>query len=270
MPLHSPPTVLITGATDGLGRALAVDLARRGAIILVHGRSPERIADTLTEIRLAGGEARSYQADFSALSEVRRLADEVLAKEPRLDVLINNAGIGATVPGGGLRQESQDGYELRFAVNYLSTYLLSVSLRPLLERSAPARIVNVSSAGQVPIDFDDVMLNRRYDGMRAYRQSKLAQIMFTFDYAEQLRGSGITVNALHPATFMPTKIVATPFSSIADGVRAVGRMALGSAMEGVTGRYFDQLKPALALPDAYDRGNQIRLRDLSASLVEAA
>ena len=267
MPLHQPPTVLITGATDGLGRGLAVALARSGATVLVHGRSAERIATTVREVRAAGsGEARGYRADFSSLAGVHALADQVCATEPRLDVLINNAGIGADVPGGPARLESADGYELRFAVNYLSTYLLSHRMLDLLRRSAPARVVNVSSAGQAPIDFADVMLTRRYDGRQAYCQSKLAQIMFTFDLTAELWGSEVTVNALHPATYMPTKIVADPISSVADGVAAVSRLALDAELDGVTGRYFDQLREARAHPAAYDEGDRARLRLLSAQL----
>ena len=139
--------VLVTGATDGLGRAVAASLARSGATVLLHGRSEERLAATLAEVP----GARAYRADLASLAEVRRLAAEVLEREPRLDVLVSNAGIGATVPGGGARMESADGHELRFAVNYLAGYVLSRELVPLLARSAPARIVHVASAGQAPV-----------------------------------------------------------------------------------------------------------------------
>ena len=183
--------VLITGATDGLGRGLARAVAGAGGIVLVHGRSQVRIDETLAE--LPG--ARGYRADLSSLEEVRRVAGEVRDAEPRLDVLVNNAGIGT-----GERELSQDGYELRFAVNYLAGFLLTRELLPALEASTPARIVNVASAGQMPIDFDDVMLERDYSGVRAYCQSKLAQIMFTIDLAERLDGKELTVTALHPAT----------------------------------------------------------------------
>jgi NAD(P)-dependent dehydrogenase (short-subunit alcohol dehydrogenase family) len=176
--------ILLTGATDGMGRALAADLGRQGATVLVHGRDKSRIAATVAEAAGGADRVRSYQADLSSLAAVRALADEVIEAEPRLDVLVNNAGIGTIEPGGGSRQESADGIELRFAVNYLAGYALSRSLLPLLTRSAPARIVNVASVGQQAIDFDDVMLTGEYDGMRAYRQSKLAQIMNTFDLAE--------------------------------------------------------------------------------------
>src|ERR671930_405403 len=222
--------VLVTGATDGLGRALAA--------------------------------ARAYRADLSSLAEVDRLADEVLAAEPRIDALVNNAGIGSDVPGGGERQERADGVELRFAVNYLAGYRLT---RPLLDRlreSAPSRIVNVSSAGQTAIDFDDVMLERGYSGVRAYCQSKLAQVMFTFDLAEELDGSSVTATCLHPSTYMPTKIVASPISSIADGVEATLRLMTAPPDE-VGGRYFNVLREARADPQAYDADARRRLRELS-------
>jgi len=254
--------VLITGATDGLGRALAHAADAAGATVLVHGRSEERIADTLSEL---SDRARAYRADLASLDEVRRLAGEIAGAEPRLDVLVNNAGIGTNVPGGPQRQESLDGHELRFAVNYLAGYALTRRLLDLLRRSAPARIVNVSSAGQAPIDFDDVMLERHYDGVQAYCQSKLAQILFTFDLAEELAGSGVVATCLHPATYMPTKIVPSPISSIQDGVDATWRLMTGPADE-VDGRYFNGLREARADAQAYDADARRRLRELSEKL----
>jgi len=141
------------------------------------------------------------------LAQVRALAERLAREQERLDVLLNNAGIGTTLPGGGKRQESEDGYELRFAVNYLAPFLLTRLLVPMLRQSAPARIVNVSSAGQAPINFRDVMLTRRYDGVQAYCQSKLALVIMRFDLAEELAGTGVTANCLHPVTYMPTKMV---------------------------------------------------------------
>jgi NAD(P)-dependent dehydrogenase (short-subunit alcohol dehydrogenase family) len=261
--------VLLTGATDGLGRALAAELARDGATVLVHGRDPERIADTVREVTEAAGagRVRSYQADLASIAGVRALAEQVIASEPRLDVLVNNAGVGATVPGDGARQESADGYELRFAVNYLAGYALTRLLLPLLRRSAPSRIVNVASVGQQAIDFDDVMLTRDYDGMRAYRQSKLAQILFTFDLAAELDPAEVTVNALHPATFMPTKIVTgVRLSTIAQGVEAVQRLVAAPVGETGTGRYFDRLDESRANDQAYDADARRRLRELSDKL----
>ncbi len=267
--------ILVTGATDGLGRALAVDLARRGATVLIHGRDPGRIAETVDQVRTEPdtdqvrtgpdtGRVRSYQADFADLAQVRALAEQVLDREPRLDVLVNNAGIGMDVPGGGVRQESADGYELRFAVNYLAGFALTRLLLPLLRKSAPARIVNVSSLGQQAIDFDDVMLTSSYSGVRAYCQSKLAQILFTIDLAEQLDAAGVTVNSLHPATFMPTKIVPSPISTIAEGVEATMRLITGA--DTGTGRFYNGLREARADPQAYDADARRRLRELSEKL----
>ena len=276
MALLDGKVVLVTGATDGMGRALAASLARSGATVLVHGRDPDRIADTVREVTEAAGAAgaadaadrvRGYQADLAGLAAVRALAAQVIAAEPRLDVLVNNAGIGTTVPGGGVRQESADGYELRFAVNYLAGYALTRLLLPLLRKSAPSRIVNVSSLGQQAIDFGDVMLTEGYDGMRAYRQSKLAQILFTVDLAAELDLAGVTVNALHPATFMPTKIVAgAPISTIAQGVEATMRLITAPVAETGSGRYFNGLDEARANDQAYDPEARRELRELSEKL----
>jgi NAD(P)-dependent dehydrogenase (short-subunit alcohol dehydrogenase family) len=264
-------TILVTGATDGLGRALARELASLGATVLLHGRDQKRLEEARREIGQAtgGDRLRAYRADLSSLDEVRRLAREVTGEQERLDVLVNNAGIA----GEGPRELSADGYELRFAVNYLAPFLLTHLLLPLLRRSAPARVVNVSSVGQVPIDFDDVMLERRYDGLRAYRQSKLAQVLFTFELAERLRADGergVTVNALHPATLMDTKMAIGTFgyamSTVQDGVEATLRLAVAPELEGVSGRYFDRLREARADPQAYDPAARRRLWDLSATL----
>lgn len=266
--------VLVTGATDGLGRALAAELVQSGAAaVLVHGRDPRRIADTVGELTARGGapagtasQVRSYQADLSSLAGVRELAEAVIAAEPRLDVLVNNAGIGHVLPGDGARQESADGYELRFAVNYLAGYALTRLLLPLLTASAPARVVNVASLGQQAIDFDNVMLTSDYDGFRAYRQSKLAQILFTFDLSGEIAGTGVTVSALHPATFMPTKIVpGEPVSTIEQGVAATLRQVADPA-ERVSGRFFNGPDEARANDQAYDPDARRRLRELSREL----
>ena len=200
-------TVLITGSTDGVGRLVARRLADQGARVLVHGRDRLRGQRLVDDIEAAGhGSAAFLAADFSSLAEVRRLAGAVGQECERLDILINNAGIGS---GGstGDRQVSQDGYELRFAVNYLAGILITRMLLPLIVLSKAARIVNVSSLGQHPIDFDDVMLTRGYSGSRAYAQSKLAQIMFTFDLARELDPAAVMANCLHPATYMATTMV---------------------------------------------------------------
>jgi NAD(P)-dependent dehydrogenase (short-subunit alcohol dehydrogenase family) len=268
----SESTVLVTGATDGLGKALATELARTGAIVLLHGRDEQRGRETLAEIRAATGNDRLrwYRADLGSLAEVRNLAERVTAEQTRLDVLVNNAGIGTTLPGGGRRLESVDGHELRFAVNYLAPFLLTRLLEPLLTASAPARIVNVSSAGQAPIDFDDAMLERGYDGVRAYCQSKLALVMLTFDLASRLADAGVTANCLHPGTYMPTKMVlaagVTPIDTLEAGVEATMRLVADPDLAGVTGRYFNRLREARAHVQAYDPEARRRLRELSERL----
>jgi NAD(P)-dependent dehydrogenase (short-subunit alcohol dehydrogenase family) len=233
----------------------------------VHGRDAERAEAVAAELRSDGATAaRVYVADLASLAEVRRFAAAVAANEPRLDVLVNNAGIGSTVPTRD-RAESPDGIELRFAVNYLSHYLLTRELLPLLKASAPARIVNVASAGQTAIDFEDPMLMRGYSGARAYCQSKLAQILFTIDLASELADTAVTVNALHPATFMPTKIVANPISTIDEGVQATMHLIADPSVAGVTGKYFNGAHEATAEPQAYDSEARATLRALSDQLV---
>ena len=265
----SEQTILITGATDGLGRALATEIAAQGATLLLHGRDEARGRQTLEEIRTLTGNGRLHwlRADLASLREVRALADQVIGAADRIDALVNNAGIGTTSAGDGRRMVSQDGYELRFAVNYLAGYLLTRLLLATLERSQPARIVNVSSAGQAPIDFDDVMLERHYDGVQAYCQSKLAQIMFTFDLAEEPREAAISATCLHPATYMPTKMVleggVSPISSLQEGVDATLRLVLDAELEGVTGVYFNGLAVAEPHPQARDADARRRLRELS-------
>jgi NAD(P)-dependent dehydrogenase (short-subunit alcohol dehydrogenase family) len=268
-------TVLVTGATDGLGRSLATELAGRGATVLVHGRDPERGERTLDTIRRASGNARVdlQLADFAELRQVQALAEEVERAHPELHVLINNAGIGSGLPAGRERQESRDGYELRFAVNYLAGFLLTQRLLPLLERSAPARVVNVASIGQHPIDFDDPMLTRGYSGSRAYGQSKLAQIMHAMELAARVPAERVSANSLHPATYMPTKMVLEEIGSSVDtletGTSATLRLAIADELEGVSGKFFDRDREAAAHPQAYDADARRRLREMSESLVNA-
>jgi NAD(P)-dependent dehydrogenase (short-subunit alcohol dehydrogenase family) len=238
-------TVLVTGATDGLGLALARELVQAGNDVIVHGRDPDRGAAAMRET----GARELVLADFARLADVRALATQL----ERIDLLVNNAGVGIA----GSRQESEDGLELCFQVNYLAGYLLARELQP-------PHVVNVSSAGQAPLDFDDPMILNGYSGDRAYCQSKLAQIMHVIDLAD----AGAIANALHPATYMPTKMVRgaglTPISSLEEGVQAT--LALCSRTD-VSGRYFNGLTEARAAAQAYDAGARAQLRALSESLL---
>lgn len=259
--------ILITGATDGLGRAVASVLAGQGATLLLHGRSKKRGKRTLDEIRAQTGNDKLtyYCADFESLSEVRDLAEAIRAEQDRLDVLLNNAALGIDPS----RRVTADGHEATFQVDYLAPYMLSYLLETLLIASAPSRIVNVASAGQAPINFDDIMFERGYDGMQAYCQAKLADVMLTIDRAAELSEAGVTVNCLHPAFNMPTKIVThmfSPQSELADGVRSTVRLVREPALETVTGRYFDMTREARALPQAYDARARARLRAVAEQL----
>ena len=258
-------TALVTGATDGVGRVVATALAGQGWRVLAHGRDATR-GSSLVNAK-ADGEALFLRADLGSLDEVRRLAEQVRASTDRLHLLINNAGVGTAGRG---RETSADGHELRFAVNYLAHFLLTYELLPLLKASAPSRIVNVSSAGQQAIDFSDVMLERRYSGVTAYCQSKLAQIMFTIDLARELEGSGVIVNALHPSTYMNTTMVkragVSPMSRVEDGAAAILKLAVSAELEGRSGLYFNVQREARADAQAYDAEARRRLRSLSREL----
>jgi len=260
---------LVTGSTDGVGRMVAQRLAENGAHVFVHGRDKARGENLVAQIGARGGKAEFLAADLSSLAEVRRLAESIRSRTDRLHLLINNAGVGSN-SGGPARRTSADGYELRFAVNYLAGFLLTPLLLPLMKESAPARIVNVASAGQQAIDFDDVMLERGYSGVRAYCQSKLAQILFTIDLATGLEGSGVTVNSLHPASYMDTTMVrdagVKPWSTVEEGAEAILNLATSPALEGRSGLYFDGLREARANAQAYDATARRKLRDLSLDL----
>jgi len=261
-------TALVTGSTDGLGAEVARQLSALGAFVIVHGRNAERGAEVVQKIKSAGrGDAVFYRADLASLAEVNAFADEIIARHRRLELLINNA---AATGGGGGRRTSADGHELAFAVNYLSHFLLTHRLMPLLAASAPARIVNVSSLGQTPINFDDVMMEREYTGGDAYRRSKLAQIMFTIDLAAMLDPARVTVTSVHPARSMNTQRVLAggnePLSTIEQGAEAVMQLAVSPEVAGVTGVYFNQLKEGRANAQAYDEAARAKLWALSMSL----
>ncbi|MFD0027856.1 SDR family NAD(P)-dependent oxidoreductase [Streptomyces sp. NPDC055059] len=267
----NPRITLITGATQGLGRGIALDLATRGDTLLLHGRDAGRLEAVAADVRAAAPDAtvRTYLADLSDLDQVRAMADRIRDAEPRLDALVNNA-----VAGGGaepLRREvSAQGHELRFAVNHLAPYSLIRGLLPLLKASAPARVVNVASMGQERIDFDDVMLERDYEGLRAYCRSKLALIMATFELGAELEGTGVTVNALHPAHLMDTEGVRAyglaPVTGIDEGVRPTVRLITDPELGSTTGRYFDRFTDARAHEQAYNKEARRRLMALTDEL----
>ncbi|MEO8094727.1 MAG: SDR family NAD(P)-dependent oxidoreductase [Pseudolysinimonas sp.] len=271
------PTVLITGATDGLGLAVAHRLAGQGARVILHGRSPEKL--DIASKAIARDERVDAPvtviADFSSLESVRRLPEQVTALTPTLDVLINNAGIGSGLPDGRERQESFDGIELRFAINYLAGFDLTQRLLPLLLAADRARIVFVASMGQAPIDWDDPQITHNYAGRRAYSQSKLAQITYGMELAARLTANhaAITVTSLHPSTFMPTKMVtangADPIDTLEAGTDAVLRLATDPTLDGVTAQYFERQEPARADDQAYDPALRAKLWQYSLELTGA-
>jgi NAD(P)-dependent dehydrogenase (short-subunit alcohol dehydrogenase family) len=264
-------TILITGSTDGVGRYIAERLAARGWRTIIHGRDRARGEAVVGRIMKQGGEARFLGADLSSLAEVRSLADAVRRDGDGLDALVNNAGIGTS---GAQRELSADGFELRFAVNYLAGFLLTRLLMPMLESGKSARIVNVASAGQQPIDFSDVMLTHGYSGVRAYCQSKLAQIVFTVDLAKELAARDVTANCLHPATYMDTTMVrlsgVQPISTVEQGGAAILQLIESEALAGRSGLYFSGMQESRADRQAYDEDARRRLRALSFDLVGLA
>ncbi|MBC9724315.1 SDR family NAD(P)-dependent oxidoreductase [Streptomyces sp. TRM68367] len=259
-------TILITGATSGLGRYVALELVRSGHRVLAHGRDPGRTERLAGELRTEG-EADWFVADLASLAQVRELGATVAEAHPELDVLINNAGIGFGAQGSG-RELSADGHELRLAVNYLAPVLLTRALLPVLRANAPARIVNVGSAGQEPLDFDDPELTHGYSGVSAYCRSKFALAAHTFTLAEELAGTGVSVNVLHPATYMDTTMVReggiTPWNTVADG--APGVLSLATEERG-SGGYFDGTRPARAHEATYDADVRRRLSAVTEQLL---
>ena len=265
-PRPGQQVALVTGSTSGLGQELAIRLGSMGMHVIVHGRNRERGMEVVGAITSEGvGSARFYRADLASFEQVREFGEAVLRDYDRLDVLINNAGI-ASAPNG--RALSEDGHELIFQVNHLSHFLLTRMLLPRLLESAPSRLVNVSSGAQQPIDFDDVMLENGFSGGRAYAQSKLAQVLFTFDLAKELEGREVIVNALHPATYMDTPMVTrgggTPRTTVAQGADAV--MQLVTSPDIGSGGYFNGLRRSRANAQAYDQEARARLWSLSEEL----
>ena len=259
--------VLVTGSTSGLGREGALSMGERGAHVIVHGRNRERGLEVVGQIEAGPGSATFYAADFTSLTQVRALGEAILRDFERVDVLVNNAGIWLS--GDNERYESDDGIELSFAVNYLAGYLLTEVLLPIIPRSADSRIVNVASGAQTPIDFDDPMMEQDYSGGRGYGQSKLAQVMHAFDLASELEGTGIKVNALHPATLMDTNMVrsagVTPRSSVEEGLEAVINLIVTSDLG--SGGYYNRTRESRANAQAYEGDARAALRRLTDELI---
>lgn len=260
-------TILITGATDGIGKLTALKLAKQKARLIIHGRNKEKLDKVADELSAESGNDNIDSAafDLSSLEEVKKMAEYVNSSYSSLKVLINNAGVGYSDP-----RYSRDGYELRFAVNYLAPFILTQSLLRLLIKSAPSRIVNVSSVGQRKLNFDDIMMKKDFNSARAYSQSKLALIMYTIELAERIKDQNITVNALHPGTLLDTNMVRnagmSPWGDPETGAGAEVYLAVSEELEGVTGKYFDVKKEAKADNQAYDIKARKRLWDLSIDL----
>ena len=267
---QEPRVALITGSTGGLGRALAEALGAEGWRIIVHGRNAEAGATVVETIQGSGGEAWFIEADLADLEEARTLARAVLEREPRLHLFVANAGIWLDPDAG--RQETPEGHELHFQVNYLSHFLLSYLLLPRLkataEETGDARIIQVASIAQSPIDFDDLMLTRNGAHVRGYGQSKLAQILLARDLGEALVGSNMTVVSLHPATLMDTGMVLDrgilPRTSVGEGLEAVLQLVVGRNLQ--PGGYYRGLTLDEPNPQADDVEARKRLRALSERL----
>ena len=243
--------------------------ARGSSCTAATARAGEAVVERIAEERRRGAVPRGRPRLARRSPQARR------GGAPR-DATASTSS--STTPGSARpearREVSADGFELRFAVNYLAGFLLTRLLLPLIEARAPSRIVNVASAGQQAIDFDDVMLTHGYSGVRAYCQSKLAQILFTIDLAEELKGRSVTVNALHPATYMDTTMVrksgVRPMSTVEEGGDAILQLVASPALEGKSGLYFSGLREARADAQAYDAAARKRLRALSFELVGMA
>ncbi len=257
--------ILVTGSTGGLGRETALALARGGDHVIIHGRNVQRAHQVIQEIEKDGrGSARFYRADFASLEETKGLAIAIIADYDRLDVLINNAGV--FLPDQEERRVTEDGYELHFQVNYLAGYVLTGMLLPLLEASAPSRVVNVAS-GQRPLDFDDLMLAKDYQGLEAYFRSKNAQIMMTFAMEADLSKRNISINALFPSALMKTDMVIEagfePQSSVETGRDALLQLVNDDVG---TGKFFNVFEVGEAIPQASDIEAQQQLMRVSEEL----
>ena len=260
--------ILITGSTDGIGKLTATKLARDGHTIYVHGRQPEKIAKTISQIKSnsENQNIEGYTADLSDLDAVKKMADQINQDLPKIDILINNAGIFKSP-----KVFNKDGLDIRFAVNYLAPYLLTERLKPLLEKGTDPRIINLSSAAQSVVSLDAMTGKKQISEQEAYAQSKLALTMWSFHLAESL--PKIAVIAVNPGSLLDTKMVAEAYGrswSPADkGADIIYDLSVSEAYKGVTGKYFDndQGRFANAHPDAYNRTEIDRLIHTTQNLV---
>ena len=262
--------ILITGSTDGIGKETARQLAQLGATVIVHGRRADRCAAVCDEVRAATGnsQVQFVVADLSSQRQVRQMAAEISAGYDRLHVLINNAGV--ILPQ---RQLTEDGLEMSFTVNHLAPFLLTNLLLDLLKHSAPARIVNVSSTVHysAPLKFDNLQGERKYNGVEAYKVAKLGNVLFTYELAERLKGSGVTVNSLHPGV-VATKLLEAGWGwssglTSAQGAELSVYLATSPEVEHVTGQYFESRSPGGASPKADDAKLRRQFWDISQQLV---
>lgn len=262
-------TIFITGATEGIGKLAATDLAGlfKDANILIHGRNKEKLESTSALIRDKTGNEniQTYLADFSSLRDVRKISAEILAEHDSLDILINNAGAGFAAPRLG-----KDGMETRFTVNYLAPFLLTHILLQAIQKPGSSRIVNVASAGQSPIHFDDIMMDNSFDAVTAYARSKLALIMFTFDLAENLETA--TANCLHPGTYLDTGMVREsgirPLGTAQSGADALVYLATSPELKNISGKYFNIKSEARANAQAYDKSARKKLEKIGMQLTK--
>ena len=267
--LQGREIIMITGSTGGLGREVALQLAGPGTHIIVHGRSIQRGQEVVDELEARGSTARFVEADLGSLAQVRGLVALIRRDYQRIDLLVNNAGIGRGQDGAP-REVSADGHELRLQVNYLSHFLLTRDLLPLLRAGAPSRVLSVSSGAQDggTIDFNDVMLEKApYEGTRAYGQSKLAQVFMTFDLAEELRGSGVTFAAVNPGGYLDTDMVRERGGTATMPTEAGARFVVNAIRAQETGVYFNEMEVGEVNPQAHDAAARRQLRELSMRLV---
>jgi NAD(P)-dependent dehydrogenase (short-subunit alcohol dehydrogenase family) len=264
-------TMLVTGSTDGIGRQAALELADLGARVLVHGRTAGRVESVVAAIRRLDAPAEGFVADLSSLRQVRRLANEVLEAAPHLHVLVNNAGTYVHD-----RQLTEDGFETTLAVNHLAAFLLTNLLLPRLKQSAPARIINVSSAAHRSgyLEWDNLNGEQAYDGYSAYALTKLCNVLFTYELADRLRGSGVTVNCLHPGV-VGTKLLEAGFpglggTSVPEGARTSVHLAASPKVADVTGAYFVGRRPERSSGASYDAAGRRRLWELTRTMVGLA